>query len=80
MTVTFHVDGRKLTAPEGMTLTAALLAGGVRTLSRNPVSGVSRGALCGMGACFECEVVVDGRAVRACLTPIHDGLVVETSP
>lgn len=79
MTATFRVDGRDVTAPEGMTLTAALLMAGIRVLSENPVSGRARGAFCGMGACFECELMVDGRIARACLTPVRNGLMVETT-
>jgi NADH dehydrogenase/NADH:ubiquinone oxidoreductase subunit G len=32
-----------------------------------------------MGICFDCTVTVDGMPnVRACLTPVADGMVVET--
>jgi D-hydroxyproline dehydrogenase subunit gamma len=32
-----------------------------------------------MGACFECLVRVEGEgAVQACLTPVREGMVVET--
>jgi aerobic-type carbon monoxide dehydrogenase small subunit (CoxS/CutS family) len=32
-----------------------------------------------MGVCFECEVLVDGHWVRACLTPATDGMAIETA-
>jgi sarcosine oxidase subunit alpha len=32
-----------------------------------------------MGTCFECRVTVNGvAAVRACLEPVRNGLIVET--
>jgi sarcosine oxidase subunit alpha len=38
-----------------------------------------RAPLCGMGVCFECRVQVDGVAhVRACMTPVSDGMQVVT--
>jgi predicted molibdopterin-dependent oxidoreductase YjgC len=78
MSVDFDVDGAAVTAPDGMTLSAVLLSRGVRALRRNPVSGQPRGAFCGMGVCFECEVVVDGRVARACLTPVRAGMQIAT--
>ena len=78
MTVPFSVDGNDVRAADGMTLTAALLSLGIRAVRTDPVSGEPRGAFCGMGVCFECEVVVDGHPVRACLTPVRAGLAVET--
>ena len=76
--VGFRIDGQDVAALDGMTLSAALLQHGVRAVRRNPVASDPRGAFCGMGACFECEVVADGRTVRACLTPVRAGLEVRT--
>jgi predicted molibdopterin-dependent oxidoreductase YjgC len=34
---------------------------------------------CGIGVCFDCVMTVEGqRTARACLTPVRDGLRVET--
>ncbi|MCU1657722.1 MAG: hypothetical protein JWO57_2378 [Pseudonocardiales bacterium] len=77
-TVQFRIDGYEVSALEGATLTAALLQSGIRGLRRDPVSNEFRGAFCGMGACFECELVVDGRTVRACLTPVRADMDVRT--
>jgi len=77
MTVSLRVDDRPFRVPDGMTLTAALVQAGVRAVSVNPVSGAPRGPFCGMGVCFECEVLVDGHWVRACLTPATDGMAIE---
>jgi D-hydroxyproline dehydrogenase subunit gamma len=79
MSVTLRVDGRQLHVPEGMTLTAAFVQAGVRAVAANPVSGQPRGPFCGMGICFECEVLVDGQVMRACLTPATDGMSIETA-
>jgi D-hydroxyproline dehydrogenase subunit gamma len=79
MTVSVRVDDRQFRVPDGMTLTAVLLQAGVRAVGVNPVSGAPRGPFCGMGICFECEVLVDGHVVRACLTPATDGMVIEAA-
>ncbi|EWH21093.1 (2Fe-2S)-binding protein [Bacillus haynesii] len=61
-------------------LAAALLANGVRTLRHHEESGSPRGFYCNIGHCYECRVTVDGqKGFRACLTPIKEGMVVESS-
>lgn len=73
-------DGESLDAYEGETVAGALLAAGVRTLRTSPRRGEPRGLFCAMGVCFDCVVTVDDRTgVRACVTPVRDGMSVETS-
>jgi NADPH-dependent 2,4-dienoyl-CoA reductase/sulfur reductase-like enzyme len=76
--IEIHFDGKPLAALAGETVSAALHANGIRSFRRtrhdNP-----RGLYCGMGACFDCVVTVDGRAgVRACLETVRDGQIVRS--
>ena len=74
------VDGRAVRALDGQSVAGALHKAGVAVLRRNPVTGEPRGAYCGMGVCFECELTVDGiPGTRACLTRVSEGLRIETS-
>ena len=74
--VRLTVDGRQLEADADSSLLAALWTSGARAL-RASVSGAARGPLCAMGTCFECRVSVDGEPhVRACLTPVREGMSV----
>jgi len=76
--VTITIDGVPLQAYLGETIAGALLANGQRAW-RHTESGEPRGLFCGMGICFDCLVTVDGVSnVRACMTPVADGMVVET--
>lgn len=76
--VAIEVDGVQMQAYPGESLATALLAGGVRAFWRTQ-SGAPRGPVCNMGVCFECVVAVDGRpGVRACATPVREGMRVET--
>lgn len=78
--VTINIDGRPVAAFTGETVAAVLLAEG-RRVFRRTAGGSPRGVFCGMGICFECLVRVNGTPnVRACLTPVADGLTVETEP
>jgi len=77
--VGIRFDGAQIPAIEGETVAAALSAAGVLALRRT-ASGAPRGLWCGMGACFDCIVTVDGRAgQRACMVKAKDGMVVESA-
>ena len=77
-TITITLDGAPLQAYLGETIAGALLANGQRAWRRTE-GGEPRGLFCGMGICFDCLVTVDGVSnVRACITPVVDGMVVKT--
>ena len=72
--VEFRFDGRRLTAPAGMTVAGALLAHGERAWRTARRGDQRRGLFCGIGTCFDCLVDVNGeQAVRACLRPLSEG-------
>jgi D-hydroxyproline dehydrogenase subunit gamma len=78
-TIAFTVDDRPLTARDGDTVAAALLAAGIGHCRTTPVSGARRAPYCLMGVCFECLVTIDGVGNRqACLIPLRDGMRVDT--
>ncbi|WP_372620839.1 FAD-dependent oxidoreductase [Falsiroseomonas sp.] len=73
-------DGRPIRALPGETVAAALSAAGILAY-RQTASGAPRGLWCGMGACFDCLVTIDGRAnQRACLAKVAPGMVVASAP
>ena len=72
-------DGAPIEAYEGETVAAALWAAGVRALRRSTALDQPRGIYCNMGICFECLVRIDGRDVRGCVTPVRDGMIVESA-
>ena len=74
-----EVDGEKLTAYEGETIAAALLAAGKRTCRTTRDRKHPRGVYCGIGLCHECMMVIDGVPnTRACQTLASPGCRVET--
>ncbi|SDI80611.1 (2Fe-2S)-binding protein [Alteribacillus bidgolensis] len=77
--VSFTFNHRVYKGLENESLAAALLANGIRTLRHHEKSGASRGIYCNIGHCYECRVSVDGQqGIRACLTPVKDGMIVES--
>ena len=76
--VTFTYDGKELEGYEGEPIAAALKAAGVM-VHRHTKKGSPRGIFCAIGRCTDCVMVVDGEInVRTCITPLAQGMVVET--
>lgn len=72
--VTVTVDGAPVRAHLGESVAAVLLAEG-SPATRRTAGGASRGVFCGMGVCFDCLVVLDGRPnVRACMSWVREGM------
>lgn len=73
--ITIRVNGREFPAFLGETVFAALAAAGIKKLRNSHVFGEPRGALCGMGVCYECQVTIDHVPNRrACMTEVRDGM------
>jgi sarcosine oxidase subunit alpha len=71
------VNGRAIAVPNGSSVAAAIAQ--LTVYFRRSVHGELRAPLCGMGVCFECRVRIDGLAhQRACMTPVRDGMQVQT--
>jgi Uncharacterized anaerobic dehydrogenase len=77
--LTLDVDGHELVAFRGETVAAALVAAGHRILRTTAAAGAPRGLFCGMGTCFECLMVIDGKpSQRVCVTLAEEGMRVRT--
>ena len=73
---TIEFDGRAIPAWPGESVAAALLAAGHHYL-RTAEDGSPRGVLCGIGVCWECRCIIDGRQnTRACMTEVRPGMTV----
>ena len=78
--ITFTFEGEEVSAVEGQSLGAALVGVGHLSHREGRLGGV-HGHYCGMGACFECLVSVDGHSgVRACMTPVQQNQSVKRHP
>ncbi|MGD0430582.1 MAG: FAD-dependent oxidoreductase [Acetobacteraceae bacterium] len=78
--VSIQFDDRAIEALEGETVAASLSAAGIVTFRRT-IGGAPRGLHCGMGACQDCVVTIDGRiGQRACVTSVRAGMVVSSEP
>ncbi|MEM1697756.1 MAG: radical SAM protein, partial [Thermofilaceae archaeon] len=72
--VTIHLDGQPLTVPAGVSVAAALQAAGFRF--NEP--GREPSLACGTGGCWSCALLIDGELERTCITPVREGMRIET--
>lgn len=78
-TVDITVNGKSIRARKGEMIIAALLANGIIVNRITRKHKEPRGLFCGIGQCTDCVMVVNGRPnVRTCVTPVEDGMVIET--
>lgn len=77
--VSIIVDGKPVQSKKGEMIAAALIAVGIR-INRYTVKNKSpRGIFCGIGQCTDCVMIVNGIPnIRTCITPVQDGMVIET--
>jgi len=65
--ISLRVNGSTVSVPRGASVAVAMAM--ADQACRTSVSGEPRGPLCGMGTCFECRVVINGRPYcRSCQT------------
>lgn len=77
--VTFTLNGRELQGYEGEPIAAALKANGIMIHRYTKKEHKPRGIFCAIGRCTDCVMVVDGVPnVRTCITPLADGMEVQT--
>ncbi len=72
--VNITVDGQPLSVPERITVKRAMELAGLSFGVRWEEGDVP--APCCTGGCYSCVVLADGQTVRACVSPIRDGMVI----
>ncbi len=75
--VKFSFDGKELTAFDGEMISSALFANGIRIFSYHKKDGAPQGIFCANGQCGQCSVIADGKTVKACVTPVKEGMQVK---
>jgi len=77
--VRFEFDGKAVEGLEGEPIAAALMAAGYRVLRYSEKREEPRGISCALGRCTDCVMIVNGTPnTRTCVTPVEEGMRVET--
>ena len=77
--VKFTYDGKTLEGYEGEPIASALRVAGVMAHRYTAKKHEPRGVFCAIGRCTDCVMLVYGKPnVRTCITPLAEGMTVET--
>jgi len=76
--IVLRVNGAPVSVPAGVTVAVAMTI--AEQACRTSVTGEPRGPLCGMGICFECRVIINGKPhCRSCQIVCEPGMDVRTN-
>jgi len=77
--VEIFLNGQALQVAQGISVAAAVLSNNQRSTRTTPVSGSPRAPFCMMGVCYDCLMVIDGKAnQRACATTVEEGMNIDS--
>ena len=74
--IPFTWNGSALSGFEGEMISSSLIANGVHIFGHHAKDGSPQGIFCANGQCSQCLVIADGLPVKACMTPLREGLAV----
>jgi NADPH-dependent 2,4-dienoyl-CoA reductase/sulfur reductase-like enzyme/Fe-S-cluster-containing hydrogenase component 2/bacterioferritin-associated ferredoxin len=74
--VPFYFNGQRLLARPGEMISTALFAAGIHVFGHHPRDGAPLGIFCANGQCAQCTVVANGVAVKSCMVPVTENMVV----
>ena len=76
--INFSFDGIKLTGFEGMVISSALFLNKIKIFGYHVKDNSPQGMFCANGQCAQCNVIVNGIPVKACMTPLKEGMIIES--
>jgi len=72
--IEFHFNGKLLTGNKNEVISSALFAHGIHIFGTHHRDGAPQGIFCANGQCGQCLVLVNDVPVKACVTPIREGM------
>ncbi len=76
--ITFSFDGKKLIGFENMVISSALFLNKIKIFSHHVKDNSPQGIFCANGQCAQCNVIVNGIPIKACMTPLKEGMIIES--
>jgi sarcosine oxidase subunit alpha len=74
--VTFFWNGVTLKGLEGEMISSALFANDIHVFGHHQKDGSPQGLFCANGQCSQCLVIADNLPVKACMTPLRQGMTI----
>ncbi|MFJ6415792.1 (2Fe-2S)-binding protein [Paeniglutamicibacter sp. NPDC091659] len=76
--ITVTLNATEVTADAGQSVGAVLMGEGIKAWRTTRNEGKPRGLFCGIGACYDCLITVDGQPnQRACMVQACDSMTIE---
>ena len=76
--VSFIWNGQKMTGYQSEMISSALIANDIHIFGHHPKDNSPQGIFCANGQCSQCMVIADELPVKACMTPLQEGLAVKS--
>ncbi|MFW9896130.1 MAG: FAD-dependent oxidoreductase, partial [Candidatus Thorarchaeota archaeon] len=76
--ITFTFNNQKLTGFEGMVISSALFLNKIKVFGHHVKDQSPQGIFCANGQCSQCNVIANGIPVKACMTPLLEGMIIES--
>lgn len=76
--VRFFLNDSEYIGREGEMVSSAVFATGHRIFGHHHKDGSPQGLFCANGQCSQCTLVIDGVARKSCITPLREGMRVNT--
>lgn len=77
-TVEVILNDQKVQVTQGITVAAMVLTQNMQYTRTTPLSNSQRAPYCMMGVCYDCLMIIDGKAnQRACATYVKEGMQIE---
>ncbi len=77
--ILFTFNGVPLKAKRGEMISSALIANGINVFGHHHKDGSAQGIFCANGQCAKCTVIVDGIAIKSCMTEVTPGMEVRSA-
>jgi sarcosine oxidase, subunit alpha len=75
--VLFYWDNNPYTGLSKEPISSALIANGISIFGHHSKDGSPQSIFCANGQCSQCMVIANGMPVKACITPIQNGMQIE---
>jgi len=74
----FTFNSRRYQGMEGDMISSALIANGIHIFGHHYKDRSPQGLFCANGQCSQCLVIADGQPVKSCMTPLVDGMSIQS--
>ncbi len=76
--IPFFWNEKELKGRENEMISSALFANGIHVFGHHPKDNSPQGMFCANGQCSQCLVIADGLPVKSCMTPLVEGMKIES--